>query len=278
MPVTCPRNKKHKTGLRTIAPYLLDRHAELKEHILDKRIHIITGHYGSGKSEISVNLAIELSKKEKNIVFADLDIINPYFRSNEARGILENHGISVLTTKYANTNVDVPALTGELSMYLNNKAKTIIMDIGGDDAGARVVGRYKNEIPPDDAIMYFVVNCYRPETKSVDGVLKVLDEIREASGMNIGAIINNGHLMDETTEKDIKKGMEFASEISQITNIPIAFHAIMKSETSKKSFAVNEPVFWMDKYMGTEDILSVKATNFKKQKAIPSGYGWNNLS
>lgn len=217
---------------------------------INKRIHILTGHYGSGKSEVSVNLAIELSKCKKNIVFADLDIINPYFRSNEAKNILENRGISVMTTKYANTNVDIPALTGELSRFLTDREITLVMDVGGDDAGARVVGRYRNEIPADDAIMYFVINCFRPETKSIDGVLTILDEVKEASRMEVGALINNSHLLDETTGSDIEKGIEFASEVSRRTGIPIALHAIMKSGLSKFSLPANEPVLWMDKYMG----------------------------
>jgi hypothetical protein len=218
--------------------------------IIKKRIHIVTGHYGSGKSEISVNLAVELSETEKNIVFADMDIINPYFRSNEAKSILENHGISVITTKYANTNVDIPALTGELSRYLADKNTTLVMDVGGDDAGARVVGRYRNEITSDDAIMYFVINCFRPETKTIDGVLKILDEVKNASGMEVGALINNSHLLDKTTGSDIEKGMEFAYEVSMKTDIPIAFHAVMKADFAKLSSPVVETVLWMDKYMG----------------------------
>jgi hypothetical protein len=227
---------------------------KLKVNILDKRIHILTGHYGSGKSEISVNLAIDLSKKEKNIVFADLDIINPYFRSNEAKSILEKHSISVMTTKYANTNVDIPALTGEFSKLLMNKSKTLVVDVGGDDAGARVVGRYKDEIPKDDALMYFVVNCFRPETKTIDGVLEILDEIKEASGLEVDALINNGHLMEDTTANDIKKGVEFSLEVFKKTGIPVAFHAIMKESSSKINFPISEPILWMDKYMGINSI------------------------
>lgn len=222
---------------------------KLKVHKLNKRIHIITGHYGSGKSEISINFAIELSKKEKNLVFADLDIINPYFRSNEAKNILKSHGITVMATKYANTNVDIPALTGEFSMYLSNKSITLVADVGGDDAGARVVGRYRNEIPSEDAIMYFVINCFRPETNSIEGVLTILDEIRGASGMDVSALINNGHLMGETTIDDIKKGMEFTLEVSHKTGIPIDFHAIMKGNSPKIDSSFGEDILWMDKYM-----------------------------
>ena len=120
---------------------------------MDKRIHILTGHYGVGKSEISVNLAIKLAKQGKKVLFADMDIINPYFRINEARQILEKHGITVVTTKYANTNVDIPALTGELRRYLFDTGYSIVMDVGGDDAGAHVVGRYRNEIPYGETIL-----------------------------------------------------------------------------------------------------------------------------
>jgi cellulose biosynthesis protein BcsQ len=217
---------------------------------LNKRIHIITGHYGSGKSEIAVNLALALSKKGQNVVFADMDTINPYFRSNEARNILVSKGITVITTKYANTNVDIPALTGELSYYLRQKSAFLIIDVGGDDAGARIVGRYKHEISERDTNLYFVINCFRPETASVDGVLHILEEIRTVSGMKFNAIINNSHLMEATTEKHILKGRDFARRISHITGIPIAFHSIMKKDKISKNILADEPVLWMEKTMG----------------------------
>lgn len=217
---------------------------------MDKRIHIITGHYGSGKSEISVNLALKLRKEGREIVFADLDTINPYFRSNEARRFLENNGITVVTTKYANTNVDIPALTGELSAYLYDRNKTIILDVGGDDAGAKVVGRYRDEIPEDDKYLYFVINCFRPETRTLDGVMRILDEIVLASRVNVDYLINNSHLMDATTTDDILRGKEFALEVSQATGIPIAFHSIMKANRNKIETDFIEPVFLLEKYMG----------------------------
>ncbi len=215
-----------------------------------KRIHIITGHYGSGKSEISVNYAIQLKKRSGKIVFADLDIINPYFRSNEARNILDREGITVITTKYANTNVDIPALTGEVSRYLHDHDASIVMDVGGDDAGAKVVGRYKSEFPESETCLYFVVNCFRPETKTVEGVIEILQEIRGASKMKVDYIINNSHLMEETGEKDIFYGYDFVRQVSIKTGIPIAFHAVLKGNMVKKPFTFKEPVFLMDKYMG----------------------------
>ncbi|HEY8499450.1 MAG TPA: hypothetical protein VIL89_02435 [Clostridia bacterium] len=218
----------------------------------DKRIHIFTGHYGTGKSEVSLNFAVNMSKTAKKIVFADLDIINPYFRSSAADNILEKNGIILVTTKYANTNVDIPALTGEVTKYLKDNEATLIIDTGGDDAGAKVIGRYRNEIPVPDAFMYFVINCFRPETRTVDDVMKILDEIRISSKMDVDYIINNSHLMDKTTERDIITGCEFARAVSIKTGIPIAFHSVMKENLEKIKLDFQEPVFPMEKYMNMQ--------------------------
>lgn len=215
---------------------------------MDKRIHIITGHYGSGKSEIAVNMA--LAMKDRKVVFADLDIINPYFRSNEARTILEEKGITVMTTQYANTNIDIPALTGDLSRYLADKSTAIIMDVGGDDAGAKVVGRYRNEIPVPETVLYFVLNFFRPETRTVEGAMAALKEIETASRLKADYIINNSHLMEYTTEEDIIQGKAFAEQVSRISEIPIAFHAILQNTPISSQLQFNEPVFRMEKTMG----------------------------
>jgi len=214
-----------------------------------KRIHLFTGHYGSGKSEVSLNFAINCSKTAEKTVFADLDIINPYFRSIAAENVLKKNGIITVSTKYANTNVDIPALTGEITQYLKDDSAVLIIDTGGDDAGAKVIGRYRNEIPVSGSLMYFVINCFRPETRTVEGIMKILDEIRASSRMDVNYIINNSHLMDKTTERDIITGCEFARAVSIKTGIPIAFHSVMKENLEKIEFDFIEPVFPMDKYM-----------------------------
>ncbi|NLN64094.1 MAG: tyrosine-protein kinase family protein [Clostridiaceae bacterium] len=217
---------------------------------MDKRIHIITGHYGSGKSEISVNMAMAMAQKGKKVIFADLDIINPYFRSNEARSMLEEKGVNVITTQYANSNVDIPALTGDLSRYLPDATTCLVIDVGGDDAGSRVIGRYRDEIPLQDTNLYFVVNCFRPETNSMDGTMKILDEVRSASRLSVNFLINNANLLDSTTMKDILTGRDFILEASRATGIPIAFHAIMKGIQESNEIQLNEPILWMEKTMG----------------------------
>ncbi|NLO41307.1 MAG: hypothetical protein GX115_17820 [Ruminiclostridium sp.] len=224
-----------------------------EDKLFEKRIHIITGHYGSGKSEISVNLA--LSMQNKNIIFADLDIINPYFRSNEARSMLEEKGITVITTSYANTNIDIPALTGDLSRYLLDRSAAIVMDVGGDDAGAKVVGRYRNEIPENEAAVYFVLNYFRPETRTIEGALASLEEIRAAGRMKVDYIINNAHLMGDTTEDDILQGKDFAQQVSRASGIPIAFHTVLQATPISGELQLSEPVFYMDKTMGLNRLL-----------------------
>jgi len=214
-----------------------------------KRIYIFTGHYGTGKSEVSLNFAINRSKTAQKTVFADLDIINPYFRSSAAVDILKKNGIIPVSTKYANTNVDIPALTGEITQYLKDSGTILIIDTGGDDAGANVIGRYRNEIPVSDSVMYYVINCFRPETRTVDDVMKILDEIRISSRMDVDYIINNSHLMDKTTEHDIIAGCEFARAVSKESGIPIAFHSVMKENLEKIKYDFKEPVFPMDRYM-----------------------------
>lgn len=220
---------------------------------MEKRIHIITGHYGAGKSEISVNLAMSLSRNGKKVLLADMDTVNPYFRSSNAKDELERCGIKVIIPWFANTNVDVPALTGEFSRYLADKSYHVVMDVGGDDAGALVISRYRNEICGDEAVVYFAVNCFRPETSDISGVMKILDEIKSTSGMEISFLVNNSHLMDSTTHNDIKHGIEFIRELSNITTIPVAFHAVMK-KTGFRADDVKEPVLWLTRTINFPDI------------------------
>lgn len=131
------------------------------------------------------------------------------------------------------------------------------MDTGGDDAGALVIGRYRREIRDDEAVLYFVINCFRPETSNISGVLEILEEIKKSSGMDVDFLINNSHLMNHTTPGDIVKGIEFAHSISMSANIPIAFHAFM----TKNDIVVHdlkEPVLWMKRIINFPDIVEME--------------------
>lgn len=221
----------------------------MKNFIFDKRINIFCGHYGSGKSEISVNAAFMLKETSKDVLMADMDVVNPYFRSADARSALENKGIKVIAPLYANTNVDVPAIGPEISVALKNKNKSIILDVGGDEDGSRVLGRYYHQIPQDEYDMFFVLNRSRPMTVNLDDTLLYIREIEAASRLKVSGIINNTHYLDQTTIEDISHGLELCKEVTKETGIPIRATCIMESMQKLLEGKMDYPVIILKKNM-----------------------------
>jgi hypothetical protein len=134
--------------------------------MFDRRITIFTGHFGSGKTEVAVNYALQTAERGKKTAIVDLDIVNPFFRTADVRNMLEDKGIKVVTPVYANTNVDVPSLPAEINTMFEDRSYSVVLDVGGDDLGARAVSRYKEQIAGEDHIHYFVVNTRRPKTNT----------------------------------------------------------------------------------------------------------------
>lgn len=200
----------------------------MKEAIFNKRVIIFSGHYGSGKSEISVNTAFLIKKKNSDVLLADMDIVNPFFRSLDAREALESCGIKTIAPMYANTNVDVPVIGPEISAALRNKSRSVILDVGGDEEGSRVLGRYHNDIPHNDYDMFFVFNRSRPMTTNLSDTMIYIREIEEASRLKFTGLINNTHFLEETTIEDILHGEELAREISDETGIPLFATGVME--------------------------------------------------
>lgn len=187
-----------------------------------KRVRIITGHYGSGKSELSVNMVTKLKEKHDKVAIVDLDIANPYFRSRERQDTMEEMGIKVYHNSFGyDISQDLPALSAAIREPLENKEFTCIVDLGGDDSGARVLNQFRKYFLDDDSEMIFVVNANRPETSTVAGVLDHLDRIQIETGLKVDGLINNTHLLSETSAKDIKKGYALCQEIAEILDIPV---------------------------------------------------------
>jgi MinD-like ATPase involved in chromosome partitioning or flagellar assembly len=209
----------------------------------DKRINIFTGHYGSGKSEISVNAAVSIKKAGHDVLMADMDIVNPFFRSFDAKNTLESLGIKVIAPMYANTNVDVPVVGPEVSAALRNKARHVILDVGGDEEGARVLGCYHAEIQAGDYDMFLVFNRARPMTQNLSDTLKYIREIEEASRLKVTKLINNTHYLDETSIEDVLYGLELAREISSEINVPIAATCVMEGLENKLAEKLDHPVY-----------------------------------
>ena len=192
-----------------------------------KRISIFAGHYGSGKTNVAVNFAIQMKKDGLNVKIADLDIVNPYFRTKDSAEELAQAGVELISPAFANTNVDLPALPQEIYGLVQNKNFYAVFDVGGDDRGAYALGRYTPYILEEDNYdMYFVVNFYRPLTTNAQEAYEIMQEIQAVSKIPFTAIINNSNLANETTAEDILNTQQEAEKLSRMANIPIVMTTV----------------------------------------------------
>ncbi len=188
----------------------------------NKRLTLFCGHYGSGKTNIAVNAAISLKEKYDNVALADLDIVNPYFRTKDSSYELSQKGIRLICSDYANSNVDIPALPQDIYAITDDKSLKCVVDIGGDDRGAYVLGRISEKIVNEnDYEMLMVINNYRPLTRDAQSTLEVLREIETAAKMKFTGLVNNSNLGEETTADDVLDSLSYAEEISKVTGLPI---------------------------------------------------------
>ncbi len=187
-----------------------------------KRITLFAGHYGSGKTNIAVNYALHLKDAYDKVSIADLDIVNPYFRTKDSEAFLESKGIHLISSEYANSNVDVPALPAEAYAIIDDESVHAVIDVGGDDRGALALGRYAPSIlSQNDYEMLLVINKFRPLTPDCASTVAVMREIETAAGMKFTGIINNSNLGDETTADDVIGSVAYAQAISEVSALPI---------------------------------------------------------
>ena len=187
-----------------------------------KRLTLFAGHYGSGKTNIAVNYALKLAGEGKRVCIADLDIVNPYFRTKDSAKVLEEAGVKLVSPQFANSNVDLPALPAEAYRLVTDKETYGIMDIGGDDRGAYALGRYVPAIREENNYrMIFVANAYRPLTRTPEDALEVMREIEAACGLSFTDIINNSNLGTETTPDTVLDTKEYLEKLSALSGLPI---------------------------------------------------------
>lgn len=192
-----------------------------------KRITLFAGHYGSGKTNIAVNFALQLKKDGKSVKIADLDIVNPYFRTKDSADELAKADIPLISPKYANSNVDLPALPPEIYSLVTRNDSYAVMDIGGDDRGAYALGRYTPYIlEENDYEMVFVANFFRPLTRTAEEALEVMREIEIASGIKFTAIINNSNLGNDTTASDVLQTYSEVKKLSNLSSLPVIFTTV----------------------------------------------------
>ena len=218
--------------------------------INDKRVRIIIGHYGSGKTEFAVNYAMQLKKAtNEKVAIADLDIVNVYFRSREKHEMLENLGIKVIASSLEGSALDLPAVSGEIVTPLEDKSYAYVIDVGGDSVGARVLGRFNKYIEDGDYDMLMVVNANREQTMDVAGIIRHKETIEATSRLKITGFINNTHLVRETTLEDVLKGDKLLKEASKELGIPIRYVSAMTNIANQIPKEVSGEILSLDMIM-----------------------------
>lgn len=193
------------------------------ENLPKARILVLVGNYGSGKTEISLNLALKLARRGEKVTLVDLDIVNPYFRSSERTELLEKEGVKVYAPSFAMSTVDVPSLPADIQAVFADKSRRVIFDVGGDDTGAAALGQYKPYFDQDDVEVLFVVNAFRPLSGDADSVCGLMLRVAGRSRLSPTAVINNANVAWETEESDLVRGEELLREVSTRMNLPIGY-------------------------------------------------------
>ena len=194
-----------------------------------KRVALFMGHYGSGKTNVAVNYAVALAKLGKPVSIYDMDIVNPYFRTVDAQKTLENAGVELIVSPYAETNVDIPAMNSASYKMVDDRTRYAVLDVGGDERGALALGRFYEKINEEnDFDCFFVVNPYRPETRDIAGAIAVKKEIEAVAKIKFSAIVNDANLGEETTAENVYYGLGFCEELSKKIKIPVGFSAVKR--------------------------------------------------
>ena len=192
-----------------------------------KRITVISGHYGSGKTNIAVNLALDLKKQRSRVAIADIDIVNPYFRTKDSKDLLDENGIRLICSEYAGSNVDIPALPQDIYSVTDDASLYSILDVGGDERGALALGRIVPGIVRENNYdMIYVVNRFRPLTSDAKSAIEVMREIEDACKLKFTSIINNSNLGTETTPDNVLSSFPYAQEISALTGLPVLYTTV----------------------------------------------------
>lgn len=194
-----------------------------------KRITVFSGHYGSGKTNVALSVALGLARSGQSVTVADLDIVNPYFRTKDSARELEKAGIELICSDYANTNVDIPALPQSMYAITDDRSRKVVVDLGGDDRGALALGRLAPAmLEENDFDLFAVINMFRPLTKTAEETVGVMKEIEAASGLRFTGLVNNSNLGEETTPETVLSSIPYAEETARLTGLPIVMTTVEK--------------------------------------------------
>ena len=231
-------------------------------NVTDKRICLFTGHFGSGKSEIAVNYTMRLRAAYERVSLLDFDVVNPFFRSSDAKEQLNAAGIRTILPEYANTNVDTPILTAEVYAAFDDKDMKAVFDVGGDDLGATAVATYRDKFLESGYEMFFVYNIFRPMTDTVDKMITMYNEVCGTAGLAATALINNTNILEETTGEIIYEGHQVMSELSDKLGVPVKI-------TVGKMDALEEFVNIMERKGESQALDSIEFLPIDKMIRLP---------
>ncbi len=220
-----------------------------------KRITVVTGHFGSGKTEFAINYALYLKSLGLDVLIIDFDIVNPYYRTKDAEQLLNSKGIEVLAPGFANSNIETPTLPPDILKAFEDKSKHIIFDVGGDEDGATPLGVYNSYFSKEDYDMFFVLNERRMLTETVEGALEIFDNIKYVSRLNFTGIVNNTHLMEYTDTDVLLKGVSLAQKFSDKVKLPIVYNCVSRKlidEIDDEEIKKIKNIFTVDLFVGPQ--------------------------
>ena len=214
----------------------------------EARLTALAGHFGTGKTELAVNMALALAEAGHRVTLADLDVVDPYFRSRERADLLARHGVGLIASSQLHVNADIPALPAQVQALFEPDAGFGILDVGGDPSGARVLARYRRGLEEAGVRLLCVVNANRPLTHTADQAIRYLEQIQATAGFPVGGLVNNTHLCGQTEPEDILRGAELARQVSRRTGVSLLCHAVRETLLPLLP-PLPEPVFPIQLYM-----------------------------
>ncbi len=216
---------------------------------MQKRLNIFCGHYGSGKTEVSLNYAINLAKQGKKVSIVDMDIVNPYFRTADARKILNEYGIEMIASEFANSNLDIPTIPQEVKKVFFDTDRVIVFDVGGDDDGAFALGQFNSFFQKEEYKMTLVVNTKRPLTGEMSELYDMAKRIEFASRLKFTDIANNTNIGKLTDSKTLMSDYQEIVLLSQKLGIPITMQCGLDTALSELPEELKKDRFPMQIYI-----------------------------
>ncbi len=210
--------------------------------MFDKRVTVLVGHFGSGKTEIALNLAMDLASRGLPVTMADLDVVKPYFRTRSARGLLTESGIELLAPDGSNLHADLPIIVPQIRSHLRRSDRKLIIDVGGDDVGARVLGSLSDVVPVAETECFLVVNFRRPSTPDPRSAAAMVRQIEAVGRLPVTGLISNTHLLDETTLEIVVEGLQSARKTAELLDIPVVAAAASEVLADELRTVIDEPV------------------------------------